>query len=744
MLRSLALLTMFAAMPASRGAVQLLSLLPRGAVSTAVQLDRAGNIYAVGYTTPATFQDSQDAFVAKLSPDGSRLIYFTSLAGSQQDAATGLALAADGSVYVTGNTQSADFPVTAGALETTNPTPGQQQGFLVKVNPDGAIAYSTYLTSPLYPQMTGIALASGGELFLTGIGRRPDAPFSAAPQGFILKLDAALSKVVMTVYGTGGGLLQLDSQGNIYVAGSAQPNLTSIGPAQTLVLPAFPATAFQPTHDAAICITFGSGPGGPGGSYSCRYQYVAKLNPAGTVLWATYVTGTYGAMTRGMAVDEAGDVIVAGTTNSDDYPVTPGAFQTAYTAAAMPFPVAPGSSYKDPPPATGYITKVNSTGTGLVWSTYFGGSFTDRITGLAATPTGEILVSGRAGSSDLPGLEVTPAGCRPSAVEELGFIARVAADGATAGPTQLIAGAPDCTYLNCDVASGYTNYLASWPVTVSAGGTAVTGGTNGTLAAVDYLSASRLACVKDPADNVQLRKLAPGQLLSLFGEDLAPVLPFLPASGVSASTNDFGVFFNGIPAPILYSSGQQINTQIPFELAGQASVRVQVVNKQLPLKLAETYTLAVAERQPAIFLSTAAWTSPFPGYTQCGGTVAIGPAALAVNADGTLNDCANPAVSGSTVTLFANGLGQLTPALATGTVAAAPAVMLAPGVTLLDPNLSPLITETSTLPGALNGVEQIQFKAPAPLASSTAYPVTPTLVGVNLRERLALIWVRAN
>ena len=736
MRRILVLLTCFVTLPVFGSSVKLLSLLPKGAVSTAIQLDPAGNIYVAGYTTPANFQESRDAFVAKLSPDGSKLIYFTSLAGTQQDAATGLALAADGSAYVTGNTQSADFPVTAGALQATNPMPGQLQGFLVKLNPSGAIVYGTYITSLSITNMSGIALGSGGEVFLTGIGRQANTPFGDASAGFILKLDAALSKVAMTVYGTGGGLLQLDSQGNIYVAGSAEPNALTIPPNHIVPLPAFPGPAFQSTHDATFCLTLGSGPGGPAGSYFCRYQYVAKLNPAGTVLWATYVTGLYGAIARGMAVDAAGNVIVAGTTNSDDYPVTPGAFQTLYTAAAPPFPGPPGSTYKDPPPAIGYITKVNSTGTGLIWSTYFGGSSADRITGLAVAPTGEIIVSGRAASSDLPGLEETPEGCRPAAVQELGFVARLARDGATAGPTQLIEGAPDCTYLNCEVLSNYTNYLASWPVAVSAGGLAVTGGTNGTVAAVDFLSTNRLACVTDPADNVQLRTVAPGELVALFGADLAPVLPFIPAGGVAASTTDFGVFFNGIAAPILYSSGQQINAQVPFELAGQTSVQMQVVNKQIPLKLAETRTFAVTERQPAIFLSIAAFTSPFPGYTQCGGKVAIGPAALAINADGTVNDCTNPAVAGSTITLFANGLGQLVPALTTGTVASAPAVTLSPGVIFLDPNLSPLKTTTMTLPGALNGVEQVQFQV-------TAAPVTPTLLGVNLRERLALIWVRA-
>jgi hypothetical protein len=450
MLRGLGLLTSFLTLPVFGTSVRLLPMLPSGAVSTTVQLDSAGNIYVAGYTKLAS---AQDAFVAKLSPDGSKVIYFTTLAGSQQDQATGLALAADGSAYITGNTQSSDFPTTAGSLQAANPAPGQLQGFVAKLNPAGAVTYATYVPSLLVTQMTGIALGSAGEVFVTGIGRQSNTPADVSSPGFILKLDPALSRVLIMVYGTGGGLLQLDSQGNIYVAGSAQPNYSSSGTTPIYSLPTFSANAFQPTLQPTTCITFGSGPGGIGASFYCRYQYVAKLNPAGTVLWATYVTGTYGAIAHGMAVDVAGNVTVAGTTNSDDYPVTPGAFQMAYTAAAPPLPQPQGSTYKDPPPPIGYITKVNSTGTGLIWSTYFGGSSSDRITGMAVSPAGDLVVSSRADSNDLPGLEGTPDGCKPSAVQQLGFVARVAEDGATAGPTQLIAGAPDCTVLElqCDV-----------------------------------------------------------------------------------------------------------------------------------------------------------------------------------------------------------------------------------------------------------------------------------------------------
>jgi hypothetical protein len=92
----------------------------------------------------------------------------------------------------------------------------------------------------------------------------------------------------------GGGLIAVDKQANIYLAGNAQASVNSAQP-QGFTIPTLPAGAFQSTHAATFCYRFGSGPGGIGGELACGYQYVPKLNPTGRLLWATYVTGTYGA-----------------------------------------------------------------------------------------------------------------------------------------------------------------------------------------------------------------------------------------------------------------------------------------------------------------------------------------------------------------------------------------------------------------------------------------------------------------
>jgi uncharacterized protein (TIGR03437 family) len=601
--------------------------------------------------------------------------------------------------------------------------------------------YATYINGKAYTQVTGIALGNAGEVFLTGSGG-PDYPVSSGQpaQGFILKLDAALSKVLLSIYGYGGGLLALDSQSNIYLAGNAQP--ATGGPVYTL--PTLPSSAFQSTHIAEFC----TAAGGPGGGFEqfCSYQFIAKLDPTGKLLWDTYVTGTYGAIPAGMAVDSAGNVIVAGTTNSDDYPVTPGAFQTAYLAAApqQAYQIGQFNYYMGPPNATGYVTKVNSTGTGLIWSTYFGGSFQDQITGMAVSPAGDIVLSGRAGSSDLFLADI-PDGCRPSANQVLGFVARLAADGASVRATQVVEGVPDCLYLSCNTLAGYQS---GWPLALRPDGTAVVAGANGSLASIDFSASSRIACLADPADYAQLSSVTPGQLIAIYGVDLGPAIPHIPEGGVAQSTSTFGVFLNGIPAPILYSSAKQINIQVPYEItvaapgtvSGSGSpsmVQMRVVSNQIPNPVSETLTLGVVDRQPAIFLSQAALTSPYPGMSVCGGATALGQAALALNEDGTVNDCANPAIAGSKITVFLNGSGAVTPALGTGVIAPSPAVALTPSLTP-GPSTGTTVIATTSVPGAITGLAQVKLQD----GGQSALLNGPTLDGTALRERVILIWTR--
>ena len=157
MLRGLTLVVSLTTLPMFGSTVKLLSSLPNGAFSNAIKLDAQGNIYIAGSLANPTA--ATDAFVAKLSPDGSTLTYLTVLSGSSLDAATALTLGTDGSAYVVGYTSSSDFPVSAGALEPQHDgAEGQMQGFLTKLNPAGSIVYSTFINGNASTKVTGIAV----------------------------------------------------------------------------------------------------------------------------------------------------------------------------------------------------------------------------------------------------------------------------------------------------------------------------------------------------------------------------------------------------------------------------------------------------------------------------------------------------------------------------------------------------------------------------------------------------------
>jgi uncharacterized protein (TIGR03437 family) len=386
-----------------------------------------------------------------------------------------------------------------------------------------------------------------------------------------------------------------------------------------------------------------------------------------------------------------------------------------------------------PPDATGYVTKVAAGGATLAWSTYFGGSSQDQITGMAVTPAGEILLSGRAASNDLV-LPDTPEGCRPSPNQVLGFVGTLAADGGSAGATQLVHGAPECLYGNCG--TGLAAYQTGWPLALGADGTAVVGGSNGTVATVDSSPGGRIACVIDVTDNAQLTSVAPGQIISIFGAHMAPLTPFNPPGGVANSSDNFGVFLNGIPAPIVYSGPQQINVQVPFEIAGANTVQMRVTSLNVTNPFIETRTLAVNAREPSVFLSAAALESVLPGFSTCGGATVFGQTAVALNADGTLNDCSNPAAAGTPVTVFLNGFGVTTPPLGTGAISPAPAVALTPS---MDPGpiTGTTVIATQTAPGVLSGVAQVQLQP-----GGRTLLNGPSLGGVPLRERLILVWTK--
>jgi uncharacterized protein (TIGR03437 family) len=658
----------------------------------AAQTDAAGNVYVAGFQ--GNFSKA-NPFVAKLSPTGQTL-YSTTLAGSDFGIAWALAVDASGAAYVFGNTNSPDFPVTPGALQTT--MQGSFQGFVTKLDPTGKIVYSTFvgaatdvtpgLTSA--PGLDSILVDAAGDVIITGqagtnptIGTFPPspAPVVSSSESFVLKLDPTGSKILAAISGI-GGMIAMDGQGNIYVTGLQY----SVGPALTPIAVTPNAFQSEPTN---VCSMLGN-------FFTCGYQYVAKLNPGLTqVLYATYVSGKYGATPAAISVDAQGDAFVAGTTNSPDYPTTLNAYEPEYIASAS----ATVSCFFMPncvnlPPASGYLTEVNPSGTGLIYSSYFSGTQTDSISFAAFTPNA-IYVGGSAGSANLPGFAGYPQQCLPQM-----YATRISADATEIGPSRITPG----KVLAYDAFAG--TLIAS-------------SGSN--VVAVDpEATQTPIACVLDSADLKPVTAIAPGELLSLFGEFSAGSTATPPTGLSQTSLDGVTVSVNGAPSPLLYAGGEQINFQAPFGIAGGAQANIKFASALS--NLSDSLTLPIVASNPTAFLNTA---NPSPALETCTSEDAAsvnGLLPLALNSDGSTNTCLNPAAPGSAVSLFLNGLGPTSAPTVTGT---APLV----------------VASVSAMPDAVPGIWQVSLQIPAGLGAG-GVQVSLTAGGAPVRDANLVVWVK--
>jgi hypothetical protein len=356
-----------------------------GDFSYGIAVDGSGNAYVTGQTNSANFPTTSgafqrtygggntDAFVAKLNPTGTALVYSTYLGGSDNDSGEGIAVDAAGDAYVTSATASANFPTTAGALQTSFGGNGFYDAFVAKLNPTGtALVYSTYLGGSNNDYGAGIAVDAAGDAYLTGYTASTNFPTTAGalqtPYGggntdaFVAKLNPTGTALVYSTYlgGTGDdrGLgIAVDAAGNAYVTGyTASTNFPTTG------------GAFQRTY-------------GGGGNVDA---FVAKLNPMGTALvYSTYLDGSDDDYGVGIAVDAAGNAYVTGITASANFPTTADALQTSYGGG----------------PYDAFLTKLNPTGTALVYSTYLGGTGDDSGLGIAVDAAGNAYVTGTASTN---------------------------------------------------------------------------------------------------------------------------------------------------------------------------------------------------------------------------------------------------------------------------------------------------------------------------------------------------------
>ena len=294
----------------------------------AIAVDSSGDAYVAGDTqstnfpTASPFQSANggqgDAFLSKLKPDGSGLVYSTYLGGSAADSGQGVAVDASGDAYLTGYTYSTNFP-TVSPYQATNA--GSADAFIAKFNPAGtALDFSTYLGGTGLDTSTCIAVDSTGNVYVAGDTLSTAFPTTSGVlqtanhgngDAFVAKLDAGGTALGYSTY-LGG--TQADEANGIAVDSSGDAFVT--GYTQSSDFPVLNAV------DAA----FG---GGTCGSGSCPDAFVAEIDStASALVYSTYLGGNANDYGQALALDTSGNAYVTGAASSSNFPVTAGVLQS--------------------------------------------------------------------------------------------------------------------------------------------------------------------------------------------------------------------------------------------------------------------------------------------------------------------------------------------------------------------------------------------------------------------------------
>ena len=409
-----------------------------------IAIDSEGNAYITGNAgspdfpiTPGAFQTEKasldfDVFVTKMNATGTALIYSTFFGGSNREAGNDIAVDEAGNAYVTGLTDSPDIPTTPGAFRNTPVGTDEFDAFAMKLNATGtALVYSTYLGPA---GASGITVDPAGNAYITGNanGDYPTTPgafqtvYGGGGDAFVTKLNSTGTALVYSTFLGGsafdtGTEIAIDATGNAYVTG-----LAGVG---------FPTTpgAFQTS------------------SNGLDDAFATKLNSTGTALvYSTFLGGSGIDIGTGIAINQAGNAYVTGVTPSANFPVTPGAFQTEKAAGSdafvtevsvagnalvystflggdgddsgqniavdtagnaalvgvtgsTDFPVTPDAIQSNNGGNNdAFVTRLNAAGTGLVFSTYLGGTNAESAFGIAVDPAGSIYLTGATSSADFP------------------------------------------------------------------------------------------------------------------------------------------------------------------------------------------------------------------------------------------------------------------------------------------------------------------------------------------------------
>jgi len=342
-----------------------------------IDTDESGHAYIIGYTwsgdfpTVFEFQSDQgltDAFVTKLNPTGSGLVYSTYIGGSSGDFGRDIIVDGSGNIYIAGDTFSDDFPTQNSYQSIRN---GAREAFLAKLNSQGnELVYGTYLGGGMDEDCLCLAVDGSGNAYIAGSTGSLDFPLENAYQtiyndtsvnyydAFVAKFDPSGGSLVFSTYLGGVNIdrakgIAADDSGNAYITGLTEsPDFPVMGEYQ----------AFQGNTDV----------------------FVTKLSPAGdSLIYGSYLGGSEIDDGDDIFVDSAGNAYITGGTRSPDFPLKN--FYMSYQGSLDAF-----------------VSKLNFASNSLVYSTFLGGSDNDDGQAITVDDSGNVYVTGRTGSTNFP------------------------------------------------------------------------------------------------------------------------------------------------------------------------------------------------------------------------------------------------------------------------------------------------------------------------------------------------------
>ncbi|MEW6002341.1 MAG: SBBP repeat-containing protein, partial [Nitrospirota bacterium] len=355
-------------------------------LSSSITINSAGNIYIAGYTlslyfptTPGAYatsfnSDYYDVFISKLNNNLSSILSSTFLGGSNDDYLHSIVIDSSDNIYVVGSTMSSDFPTTPDAYDTS--FNGDTDGFVSKLSSDlTTLLASTLLGGVSNEQIYSIAMDPSETVYIAGSTMSSDFPttpdaydtfFKGGSDAFTAKLSNDLTTLLASTF-LGGShseyarFITVDSLGNVYTVGNSRSS-------------DFPATS------GAYDTSFN------GNFYSD--VFISKLNGDLTSLLAsTFLGGVNEEHAFSAILDSSGNIYIAGTTYSSDFPTTPGAYDTYFNNG---------------PSADVFISEIDSDLTSLLASTFLGGSNSEFAGPIAIGPSGDVYVVGSTFSLDFP------------------------------------------------------------------------------------------------------------------------------------------------------------------------------------------------------------------------------------------------------------------------------------------------------------------------------------------------------